>query len=80
MVDVPRSLGRTGWSRGAKRWIALGIFCVVVVAAGIYIFANPPSSNANRPQPADTKTSTVITVPGTPAAGLSLTRGFTVRA
>ncbi len=62
---------RVGMSRAKKIWIVLVTFVVVVIAAGIVIFANPPSTTPlNRPSNPNGGTSGQITVPGTPSSGL----------
>jgi hypothetical protein len=59
-------------SRAAKIWIVLVTFVVVVIAIGIVIFANPPSTTPlNKPTNPDGGISGEITVPGTPASGLA---------
>jgi hypothetical protein len=50
-------------------------FCLVVVAIGIFIFANPPSTNSKAPAPHNSGTTGEITVPGTPASGMPATKG-----
>ncbi len=70
MVESSRGHTRARWSRATKGWVALVTFCVVVVAIGIFIFANPPSTDNKQPPPTNSGTTSQITVPGTPASGL----------
>jgi hypothetical protein len=60
---------RGRWSRATKAWIGLVTFCLVVVAIGIFIFANPPSTENKQLPPTNSGTTSQITVPGTPASG-----------
>ena len=69
---------QTGWSRAKKGWVGLVAFCLVVVAIGIYLFATPPKASNNTPPPDQSKTTGVITVPGTPAEGQASTATPTI--
>jgi hypothetical protein len=51
-------------SSGARAWIAIGIFCVVVVAVGIFIFVHgTPGANGDTTSTTVPGTSGQITVP-----------------
>ena len=76
MDESARPQTRAPWSRGTKRWVTLVAFCLVVVAIGIFIFANPPSSK--QPPAPNSGTTGEITVPGTPASGMSVNGGSVV--